>query len=72
LEHFLCHDLCGGLGLIFFSPSFDMCKEDRKGVNFSVRFLFHYWMAREGGQGFFLFFWYVERGWEGEGEGLIF
>ncbi len=50
---------------VFFSPSFDMCQEEGKGVTFFIKFFFRPWVAREGGQGF-LFFRYVEGGWEGD------
>jgi hypothetical protein len=40
------------------------------GLVFFVKLFFHYWMAREGGQGLG-FCWYVERRREGEGVGFF-
>ncbi len=44
----------GGGGWFSFSPSFEMWKEEGKGVIFSLKFFFHYGMAEEG-KGFFFF-----------------
>jgi hypothetical protein len=40
--------------LIFFSPSFEMWKEEGKGVNFSLKIFFHCGVAEEGKVFFFL------------------
>jgi len=47
-----------------------MCKEEGKGFDFFRKFFFHYWMAKEGGQGYIYI--YVEGGWEGEGVDFIY
>jgi hypothetical protein len=53
----------GGGGWFFF-PSFEMWKEEGKGVIFSIKFFFHYGMAEEG-KGFFFFLQihYGGKGW---------
>jgi len=39
----------GGCMLMFFSPpSFDMWKEEKKGVSFFLNLFFHCWVVREG------------------------
>jgi len=53
-----------GWRLVFFFPSFEMWKEEGKGVIFSLKFFFYYGMAEEG-KGFFFF---TNSLW---GEGLV-
>jgi hypothetical protein len=47
----------------FLSPSFEMWKEEGKGVIFSLKFFFHYGMAEEGKGFFFLQIHYGGKGW---------
>ncbi len=46
-----------------FFPSFEMWKEEGKGVIFSLQFFFHCGIAEEGKGFFFLQIHYVGRGW---------
>jgi len=51
-----------GRRLVFFFPSLEMWKEEGKGVIFSLKFFFHYGMAKER------FFFFTNSLW---GEGLV-
>jgi hypothetical protein len=53
-----------GVEVDFFFPSFEMWKEEGKGVNFSLKFFFHCGVVEEG-KGFFFF---TNSLW---GEGLV-